>query len=52
MPDTNYFHLAPNQEKRIYFTALNEGATKFKAYFSALNSRESITLRAEYSAQQ
>jgi beta-mannosidase len=49
LPDANYFHLAPNREKRIVFTPLRNGIGKFKAYLSALNSSESITLRAERS---
>ncbi|HSB95663.1 MAG TPA: hypothetical protein VLC91_04415 [Spongiibacteraceae bacterium] len=46
-PDINYFHLAPQQEKHIYFTAANQHINKFKAHISMLNCRESITLRAE-----
>ncbi len=46
-PDDNYFHLAPNREKRIYFTAANGGTAKFKAYLSALNYRDSLTLRVD-----
>jgi beta-mannosidase len=47
LPDDNYFHLAPGCEKRIVFTPARAGITKFKVYLSALNSSESITLRAE-----
>jgi beta-mannosidase len=47
LPDDNYFHLAPGQEKRITLTPDRAGIGKFKAYLSALNCRESITLRAE-----
>jgi beta-mannosidase len=47
LPDDNYFHLAPNQEKRILFTPKSADITRFKAYLGALNSSESITLRAE-----
>jgi beta-mannosidase len=50
-PDNNYFHLAPNRAKRIYFTGTPAGKQstpqKFKTYLSALNSREGLTLRAE-----
>jgi beta-mannosidase len=42
MPDDNYFHLAPNQEKRLVF----RGVGKFKAVFEALNWPEALTLRA------
>jgi beta-mannosidase len=46
-PDDNYFHLTPNQQKQISFTAIAHDARKFKAHLSALNIQESLTLRAE-----
>jgi beta-mannosidase len=49
LPDANYFHLAPNREKRIACKPLRDGIGKFKAYLSALNYGESLTLRAEKS---
>lgn len=50
-PDANYFHLGPQRQKRIYLRADHAGTRKFKAYLSALNCRESITLRAERTTQ-
>jgi len=46
-PDDNYFHLAPNQERRITFTAASEEATSFRAQFEALNLAQTISVRAE-----
>jgi beta-mannosidase len=50
MPDSNYFHLAPQQCKRIYFTAMHGNINKFKVYIDMLNCRESLTVRAERTA--
>jgi len=47
--DDNYFHLAPHQRKRIRFSPAPGPAKKFKAYLSALNLRESITVRVNES---
>ena len=46
-PDDNYFHLAPNQQKKIVFSILDLHNTTFKAHFEALNFVESITVRAQ-----
>jgi beta-mannosidase len=45
--DDNYFHLAPNQERRIAFSPLSRELTRFKAEFEALNFAETISLRAQ-----
>ncbi|HET6331524.1 MAG TPA: hypothetical protein VFF76_12115 [Holophagaceae bacterium] len=47
LPDSNYFHAAPGQVKRVRFTPLTEGASKFKVHVSALNLRDSITVRTK-----
>lgn len=45
-PDSNYFHLAPANERLIRFSN-NVKSTKFKAEIGAINISESITVRAE-----
>lgn len=45
-PDDNYFHLAPNQKKRIIFTATDVSTRKFRVIFGALNTLETIDIRA------
>ncbi len=47
VPDDNYFHLVPNQKKKIVFSILDHHSTTFKAHFEALNFVESITVRAQ-----
>lgn len=47
MADDNYFHLAPNRKKQIRFSPAGAPGKKFKCHFSALNLRESITVRAD-----
>jgi hypothetical protein len=42
MPDDNYFHLAPDQERKVVFT----GAGPFKAHFEALNWNDTLVVRA------
>ena len=44
-PDDNYFHLAPNQEKSIVFTAAEPTPARFRAHFEPLNLEETITVR-------
>ena len=46
-PGDNYFHLAPNQQKKILFSISDHRSTSFKAHFEALNFAESITVRAQ-----
>ena len=45
-PDDNYFHLAPNQEKAIVFTAMEIAPARFRAHFEPLNMAETIAARA------
>jgi beta-mannosidase len=44
-PDDNFFHLAPNRDKRIVFTPAWEGAPAFKAFLEPLNLAEPIAVR-------
>ena len=46
VPDDNYFHLAPNQQKNIVFSMRDQDSTTFKAHFEVLNMVETITVRA------
>ena len=47
--DDNYFHLAPDQVKTIKFVSTKEKIRQqFKVEFSAINLRESITVRATF----
>ena len=46
-PSDNYFHLAPNQQKKIMFAISGCGNATFKAHFAALNYVETITVRAQ-----
>ena len=43
----NYFHLFPGRTKQIKLTPNSNSFGKFKAYVSALNLYESLTVRAE-----
>ncbi|HJV22605.1 MAG TPA: hypothetical protein VJ570_07905 [Holophagaceae bacterium] len=45
-PDDAHFHLAPGQVKRLRFTALESPARKLKVHVSALNTAETLTVRA------
>ena len=47
LPDDIYFHMAPGQVKAVRFLPVEGATPKFKAHVSALNIRESITVRAE-----
>jgi len=47
LPDSNYFHMAPGQVKEVRFLPVADPAPTFKVHVSALNIRESITVRAE-----
>ena len=44
--DDSYFHLAPHQERTIIFTRNDHSGSPFKVDISALNLRESVTVRA------
>ena len=45
VPDDNYFHLSPLQEKSIVFRPV-EGSAPFTAHLEALNLAEGLTVRA------
>ncbi len=45
-PSDNYFHLAPDTEKRLVFSPLRPGHSQFKAELEALNVSETFVLRA------
>jgi beta-mannosidase len=44
LPDDNYFHLAPNQEKRVVFFPQTAAVSGFEAHVEALNVRERLTV--------
>jgi hypothetical protein len=45
-PSDNYFHLAPDTDKRLVFSPLKPGSAQFKAELDALNVGETVVLRA------
>ncbi len=47
LPDDNYFHLSPGRVKQVRFRPVPGPPTPFRAHLSALNLRESLTLRPE-----
>ncbi len=44
-PSDNYFHLAPDTDKRLVFSPLKPGSAQFKAELDALNVGETVVLR-------
>jgi beta-mannosidase len=49
LPDDDYFHLSPGNEKVIVFTPQKAGLASFKAHFEPLNWPDPITVRAQAS---
>ena len=46
-PSDNYFHLAPGQQKVVFFSMCGVDTPTFKAHFEALNLAETITVRGQ-----
>ena len=51
-PEDNYFHLAPNRDRRIVFAPASAETATFKATFEALNLADAITVRAARAANE